>query len=70
MAKKLLGSGSKGRLFRNSRSVPSAVGTAGADDKTPWIDPSTKERARNAGVAGVMLSRVLRKSKSSGIKPR
>jgi hypothetical protein len=65
---KLLGSGSKGRLQRNKKSLSSRVGSVGRQDK-PWIDPERAQAAENAGGAGKMLSTQLKKNKSTGMKP-
>jgi hypothetical protein len=66
---KLLGSGSKGRLQRNKNSL-SKVGATGDVKDQPWHDPEKASAQKNAGMAGKMLSKQLRKNKSTGMKPR
>lgn len=51
--------------------LPAVVGTHNTKQgEKPWVDPEKKRAADNAGVSGKMLSKELKKDKSTGIKPR
>jgi hypothetical protein len=70
MAKKLLGSGSKGRTgnskFRGSRTVPAGMGDP--TNPSSMAAPDVVQDRKNRATAGTMLSKQLRKNKSMGLR--
>jgi hypothetical protein len=54
-----------------SQKLPSVVGIHDvAKGEKPWVDPEKARAATNAGGAGKMLHKQLKKNQSTGVKPR
>jgi hypothetical protein len=73
MGKKLIGSGSSKKnsgLHGGKKTLPATVGIHNVPEEKPWVDPEKARAANNAGGAGVMLHKQLKKNKSTGMKPR